>query len=277
MKSTTSRLFRLAKRLSHKNIRGFNLLQRACLPCWANQIITYPLSAAISLAVPIGRKEHCWDLQNILEYEHDLVVAFCAALSVRSSVTLFDCGADIGLFSAVVCSRGDRIARVLAFEPNPEVREIFYSNVASLPNGEAHALAISNFEGFGKLERPNYASWSDHARYLVPAPVGLPVTTIDSFKIFGGDIAIKIDVEGGELEVLQGAKETIRHASHCVLTLEAHPQVYERTGVGPSAGMEFLESIRPCRFMVAETGQWVKSTDVIIDPKRVLNVLAITT
>jgi FkbM family methyltransferase len=204
-----------------------------------------------------------------------LVATFLLVLGSFSDVTLFDCGADIGLFSSVVCSRSDRIARVLAFEPNPKIQNVFRRNIERLPNGEPHTLALSSFEGFGRLESPNYAN-GDHARYLAPADSGIPVVTVDSFNVFGGDVAIKIDVEGGELDVLRGAKKTIRHASHCILTLEAHPQVYRRTGISPAACMTFLESIRPFRFVIAETGRWVSAKDDIVDSDRVLNVLAIT-
>ncbi len=111
---------------------------------------------------------------------------------------------------------------------------------------------------------------------------GRPFTEADvrgvcgSFRVIGGDVAIKIDVEGGELDVLRGCECTIRHASHCVLTLEVHPRVYSRTGVSPAACMTFLESIRPFRFFVTETGRWVNAKDDIIDSARVLNVLAVT-
>ena len=64
---------------------------------------------------------------------------------------------------------------------------------------------------------------SDHARFLVPGDGPLEVVTIDSFGVRGGNVAIKIDVEGGELEVLKGAAETISSARKCVVTVEAQP------------------------------------------------------
>ncbi|MGA7791716.1 MAG: FkbM family methyltransferase, partial [Candidatus Acidiferrales bacterium] len=219
MKSTAPALFRFVKRLHRWNIRGSYRLLSACRPYWINNLVIYKLSSSVSLAVPIWRKEHCLDLQDIVEYEANLIEVFSSALRPLSKVTLFDCGADIGLFSAVVCSRTDRVARVLAFEPNPDIQAVFRRNIESLPNGEPHALAISNFEGFGTLETPGYDN-SEHARYLAPAQSGIRVATLDSFGVFGGDIAIKIDVEGEELGVLRGASETIRQASHCVLSLE---------------------------------------------------------
>jgi FkbM family methyltransferase len=273
--SSTPVLFRLVKLLRRGNVRGSYRLLQAFLPRWAGCVPVYLLPSNVRLAVPIGRKENCWDLRDILEYEGELIAAFCSALFPLSNVTLFDCGADIGLFSALVCSRCDRIRRVLAFEPNPNVQDVFRRNISSLPNGEPHATALGSFTGFGRLERPSYDD-SDHARYLLPADKGVTVVPLDSFRIFGEDIAIKIDVEGGELDVIRGAAETIRRASHCVLTLEAHPRVCERAHVSPNDCMAFLASIRPFRFMVAETGRLVTASEDIIDPNIPLNVLATT-
>jgi FkbM family methyltransferase len=275
MKSTTPALFRFVKLLNRWNIRGSYRLLAACRPYWVNDIVTYKLSSRVSLAVPIWRRDSCLDLQDILEYERDLIEVFSSALRSLSNVTLLDCGADIGLFSAVVCSRCACVARVLAFEPNPDIQAVFRRNIESLPKGEAHALAISSFEGFGILDTPSYDD-SEHARYLVQAQSGIPVVTLDSLGVLGGDVAIKIDVEGGELGVLHGARETIRQASHCVLSLEVHPKVCDRTGVAPSACMAFLASIRAFRFMLAETGRWVNPSDDIVDPARILNIVAIS-
>jgi FkbM family methyltransferase len=274
MASTPPRLFRLVKLLT-RTVPRTDWLLAPCCRFWSNETITYELSPSVSLAVPIGRRENCWDLRDIRDYESDLIEEFCSALAPFSRVTLVDCGADIGLFSAIACSRCACISRVVAFEPNPRINELFRRNITSLPHGEPRSLAVSSFEGFGRLERPEYDN-SDHARYLAPAAIGIPVTKVDSLRIFEGDVAIKIDVEGGEMEVLRGAAETIRRSPHCVLTLEAHPKVCSRTGLSPCDCMEFLESIRPFHFTVTETHQRVRARDFVVDPTRVLNILAVS-
>jgi FkbM family methyltransferase len=268
-------LFRLLKHLHRKKVRGSYRLLQTCRPLWASSVPIYALPSNVHVAVPIGRKENCWDIADIFDYENELINAFCEALAPLSDITLVDCGADIGVFSALVCSRCDHIGRVLAFEPNPDIQDVFRQNILSLPKGEPHALALGSFTGFGKLERPPYDD-SDHARYMVPSTQGFPLVPLDTFKVFGGDVAIKIDVEGGELEVLRGAEETIRRASACVLTLEAHPRVCERTRRRPNDGLTFLSSIRPFRFLVAETERWVEASEDIIDPSRTLNIVATT-
>ena len=176
-----------------------------------------------------------------------------------------DCGADIGIFFALVGARADRLSRVVAFEPNTEVLSVLEMNLGfmSAPS-QLVPKAVSYFEGRGRLERPRYDS-SDHARFLVPGEGPVEVTTVDAQGVRGGDVAIKIDVEGGELEVLKGATETIRAARECVVTVEAHYQVAKRVGRDPSECLKYLESIRPFRFAIAETGEPVSGAHKILD------------
>lgn len=56
------------------------------------------------------------------------------------------------------------------------------------------------------------------------------MVTIDSFGVRGGYVAIKIYVEGGELEVLKGAAETISSARKCVISVEANPESQSAPG-----------------------------------------------
>ena len=238
-------------------------------------LVLYPLSPTVNVAVPINRMENAWELQDILAYERDLIRTCCAALAPFSDVTLFDCGADIGLFTALLCSRCDRIGRVLAFEPNSRVEQVLRHNLARFPRPEVHMAAVSNFTGHGKLLAPAY-DLGDHARFLVPAEQGVPVITLDSLGLFGGNVLLKMDVEGEELRVLQGARKTICRAAHCVLTLEAHPQVCRRTGIAPSTCLVYLNSLRRFRFTIAETGKQVGPDDEILDPARVFNLVAVS-
>jgi hypothetical protein len=67
---------------------------------------------------------------------------------------------------------------------------------------------------------------------------------------------MKIDVEGLELDVIEGAEETLRRVQGFVVALEANRNVVERSGIETSDILRKLYSIRPCTFQVAEeTGQ----------------------
>jgi len=235
-------------------------------------IVDYPLGK-FAFGVPLWRNQ--LDLKDVLEHESALIQLYCSRISDLRDTILFDCGADIGIFTAGVCAHSDAITSVIALEPNPDALPILQRNMAALPfAARAVASAVADFTGSGKLESPAYDS--DYtARFLVPGDGPIDVTTLDSFERFAGNVAIKIDVEGGEMEVLRGAGETIRSSACCVIALEAHPLVVKRTGRDPVECLRFLSSIRPFRFTVSETREDLPLDRAVVRPGQtgVLNIV----
>jgi FkbM family methyltransferase len=270
---------RLAKTMTRWRIRGGDRLvgifeQLGML----NVIAQYQLGRGVSFSVPLYRPDTCWDQRDIEDYEKRLIHSFCRLLEPLFDVVLFDCGADIGTFSALVCSRTSHVSRVIAFEPNPDVAGFMKRNLSQLQiPSKAITKAVGCFMGTGRLEVPDYDK-SDHARFLVPGNGPLEVVTIDSYGVRGGDVAIKIDVEGGELEVLKGAAETIAAARKCVITVEANPRVAMRTKRDPVECLRFLQLLRPFSFLIAETQESPLTTSPIIQDgqKGIRNVIAWT-
>ncbi|MGB8474854.1 MAG: FkbM family methyltransferase [Candidatus Acidiferrum sp.] len=243
-----------------------------------NLVAQYQLGRGVSFSVPLFRADTCWDQRDVEDYERQLIHSFCRLLEPLFDVVLFDCGADIGTFSALVCSQTSRITQVIACEPNPDVGGFMKRNLSQLQiPSRAITKAVGCFKGAGRLEVPAYDS-SDHARFLVPGDGPLEVVTIDSLGVQGGDVAIKIDVEGGELEVLKGAAETISSARKCVITVEANPRVAMRTKRDPVECLRFLQSLRPFSFLIAETGETPLTSSPIIkdEQKATRNVIAWT-
>jgi len=275
----TPLLLRLAKAMTRWRIRGGHRLVRIFEQSgMLNLVVQYQLGRGVSLSVPLFRPDTCWDQRDIENYESKLINSFCRLLEPLSDVALFDCGADIGTFSALVCSHTSRVARVVAFEPNPDVAAFMKRNLSQLQvSSQAITKAVGCRRGAGRLEVPDYDD-SDHARFLVPGEGPLEVVTIDSFGVRGGDVAIKIDVEGGELEVLKGAAETILSARKCVITVEANPRVALRTKRDPVECLRFLESLRIFRYVIAETSESpLTSSPIIKDGQKACrNVIAWT-
>jgi FkbM family methyltransferase len=272
-------LLRLARTMTRWRIRGGDRLVGIFGKLGIlNVVAQYQLGRGVNFSVPLFRPDTCWDRRDIEDYEKGLIRSFCHLLEPLSDVVLFDCGADIGTFSALVCSRTTRVTHVIAFEPNPDVAGFMKRNLAQLPvSSEAITKAVGSFQGTGRLEIPAYDN-SDHARFLVPGDGPLEVVTIDSLGMRGGDVAIKIDVEGGELEVLEGAAKTIASARKCVVTVEANPRVVMRTKRDPVECLRFLQSLRPFGFLIAETEESPLPSSPIIKAgqKATRNVIAWT-
>jgi FkbM family methyltransferase len=244
--------FRIARWMRRSKIKGGGALMRYLERSGGlNVLARYDLDK-VSINVPLWKLQ--WDFVDVANYEQQLMDEFAAAVSPLHDVTLFDCGADIGTFSTLLCARSSRIARIVAFEPNDEVQDYLKANLAGLPvKSDLLAKAVGSREGRGQLACPSYNP-TDHARFLVPGEGPIEITTIDSVGIRGGDIAIKIDLEGGEMEALKGASATIKAARECVIALEANPDVVKRTGQDPGECLRFLQSLRPFNFKIAETG-----------------------
>ena len=197
------------------------------------------------------------DAIDVRGYESALVTRLSAALAAMGGpVLLFDCGADFGLVTLKLVAHCAAIERVVAFEPNAEMFPTLVENLARLPiRAEAVLAAVGDAPGRGELRYPDHDPDSDVSRYVVPvATGGIPITTIDMFAPeAGGCIALKCDVEGGELAVVRGARETLRRARRFVVALEAHALHIARTGIDSVAIVRELRDIRPCTVTVAET------------------------
>lgn len=265
-------LFQLAKSMSRHNIRGGDFLMRQLAAFGLlHRTAQYDLGG-VKFSVPLHKLR--WDMKDVLNYEARLIGAFRQAIAPLEKATLIDCEADIGTFS-VLASLNSKIGRIIALEPNADVTDILRDNLSRLPlESEVIGKAVSNFVGRGCLETPSYDAFY-HARFLQPGDGPISVTRIDALNI-RGDIAIKIDIEGGELEALQGAKETIVAARRCVIAFEAHPMVSRRIGRDPIECLRFLASLRPFRFLIPETGTSPPLSEPLLRPGQleVWNVIA---
>lgn len=217
------------------------------------KVARFSLTNKYSIFVPLYRGER-WDRQDLLSYETSLLDQLASiANSFPGNVTIIDCGADIGLVSVALADRLDNLVQIVAFEPNDEAFAVLAKNLSSLPiSSQPYNFGVSDFSGLGALETPAYDA-SHHARYVVQVERdGFPVTTIDALSIEVEFLLLKIDVEGGELAVIKGAADTIRSSKAAVISVEAHPMVFSRTGIDPILFLRELQSIRPFRFTIAE-------------------------
>jgi len=111
-----------------------------------------------------------------------------------------DVGAHIGTW-AVRATRSFRA--VVAFEPNVEANRILRTTVKmnGLNNISVYGVALSNISSERIVSTRN---WMPRKR----AEFRVPVRTLDSFKL--RPTLLKIDTEGDEFPVLQGAIETLK-------------------------------------------------------------------
>lgn len=147
---------------------------------------------------------------------------------VRANTTVFDVGANIGLMAAPVL-RHCPDCRVISFEPSPNVLPSLRRTIAGSPFGSRWQLiekAVSSKEGVAKFViSPQAESLFDGFRNTHRASrsstVTVPVTTLDAtWQALGRPAVsvIKCDVEGADLDVLEGARSCLVATGTAILT-----------------------------------------------------------
>jgi FkbM family methyltransferase len=165
--------------------------------------LTYPIILPNADTDYIQKKLH----SERVPYELDMLKDMQRRLSKGDSV--LDIGANIGnhtLFLAVVAQ-----CKVTAFEPNealygPLLKSIELNRLANRVRVRPVALGKVKGEGhFAKLVPENMGAQS-----ITVGMGGIPIAPLDSFKFPQPIKAIKIDVEGMELDVLEGGIHRIK-------------------------------------------------------------------
>src|SRR5436305_3172243 len=142
--------FRLAMTLIRRQIRGgYRLVDTARRLGWLNVVVPYTVGKGPALDVPLYRPENFMSDREALDYEAPAIALLAEEIGRRPApVTLVDCGADIGLVSALLLDRCPNVTRVIAFEPNLEAFPILKGNIERLsPAGECHATALTDVAG----------------------------------------------------------------------------------------------------------------------------------
>jgi len=182
---------------------------------------------------------------------------------VAEDSVCIDVGANIGLYTlgfSVLAPRG----RVCAVEPSPQTYRWLTRNVEAneVSNVECFQSALGDREGWIDLhDVPFFTAGSftaEEGSYLGTEALGsilvkVPCTTLDAFvarhSVSRVDV-VKIDVEGAELAVLEGAGTTLtRHRPIVVLEFNSFGFTLHR-GVLPQVALTRIQEIFPHVFVV---------------------------
>lgn len=149
---------------------------------------------------------------------------------VVSGMTAIDVGANVGLYSVALGHAVGPQGRVLAIEPLPENVDRLRDNLGrnGLVNVRVYHCAVADVEGELALrlaDDPAYASIGEVGESRATGEViRVRVMTLDEIWRSAGAppvVAIKLDIEGGEMTALGGARELLV-TSHPLILIEAH-------------------------------------------------------
>jgi FkbM family methyltransferase len=156
----------------------------------------------------------------------DCVVVLAVALECTDlRRTAVDVGANIGGFTVAMARD---FARVVAFEPYPKTASELRERVAEYPNVEVHECALSDRSGrcalVGTKPRQIYIAAGD----------GCAMQTLDHYRLDDVDV-LKVDAEGHDEAVIEGAAETIERCSPVIIVECDRAIMHERRGSSPDA------------------------------------------
>lgn len=202
-----------------------------------------------------------------------------------AGMTFIDVGANQGFYALLAAKKVGREGRVIAFEPAPRERERLERNLRL--NGHRNVRVEPWALGDAAANAPLYVCLGaegaltslrppTHDTPLRQVVLDVPITTLDAYAsshTLPRVDMIKLDIEGGELAALRGARATIEtHRPIIVAEIEAkrtHPW-----GHTPADVFAFLSSLGYDLFEPCEAGLTPlverpgRSRDIVAIPRR---------
>ena len=179
------------------------------------------------------------------ESDWEAHVAEALAPSFRPGATFVDVGANVGYHTFMAAALVGPAGSVMAFEPNSENCRLL--QLSKLENGAENVVilpfALDRTDGIRYLSSHlgTNAGLIPDARDDLLAGRGTPIyaTTLDSLAPARIDV-LKVDVEGAEFRVLDGARETLRRDKP-LLVMEFSCEMVRRVSeVDPAEALQEL-------------------------------------
>lgn len=167
----------------------------------------------------------------------------CLEILLADGDVFVDVGAHIGYVTAIAAQRVGSQGRVFSFEPDPLLHERLARNVARQPWVQTFHCAIWKETGTQTFERSSSegeSGWGTltSVRDLKKGEhIDVHSTSLDDWanrSAVDRIKAIKIDAEGSELNILEGARETIGRLCP-VIIMELNDTVLRQAGASASA------------------------------------------
>ncbi len=189
------------------------------------------------------RETMCFSYFFYGELPHERATTRLLSTYLSSGGSLVDIGANVGYFTCLASRIVGPSGAVKSFEPSPQALPLLHRNVLDLENVEVRAIALGSELGQADF----YIKSSGDTSSLEPEPgsrkICVEMSTLDyELRAVPSVDLIKIDVEGFEIEVLRGAKQTL--LSHrCPVYFEIIPDYLKRKKIDLGEFHAFLRNI----------------------------------
>jgi FkbM family methyltransferase len=215
------------------------LLERTGL----SPLFTIPLDGYRLRFYPTNLSANLWIDADARVHGLDLFKDYC-----KPGDMTIDVGANVGEVSIILSQRAGTTGRVFAFEPNPRIYHCLLANLAlnRCSNVTTANLAVAAASGVIRMSNDKH---DDMNRIVDHGAIEVACTTLDAHVPPASIAFLKIDVEGSELRVLEGAARTLGRTAcvNCEMG-EAH---YRRYGYGMADLIGFLHRAGFATYVVA--------------------------
>jgi FkbM family methyltransferase len=206
-------------------------LPRAAVDAWRGEAVR---CADCTLTVPGSRRIRLSVVAGNMRI-HRLLKRF-----VRPGATVIDVGANIGYNTVHAAHLAGATGRVVAVEPAPDNLEVLRHNLAAAqlanvivaPVAAGRAAGIRELFVRGSISAVN-SFFPESCYAQVTQVLRVPVVRLDDLVDGAADV-VKIDVEGAELDVLEGMPRLLG-SSRPALIVEWHPLLQQLGGYEPDA------------------------------------------
>lgn len=165
---------------------------------------------------------------------------------IRPGMTVVDVGANIGIYTRFFSGLAAASGRVHAFEPAPSNYKRLQENAEHFANVSLNQAAVGDRSGTIRLFVSDELN-VDHRTFDSGdgrSGIDVPVVSLDEYFTAGQRVdLIKIDVQGYELSVLQGAKRVLAENHDIKVLMEFWPYGLAKAAVAPARVIELINSL----------------------------------
>jgi FkbM family methyltransferase len=207
-------------------MRFLRSLRERAHPVGSDDLRIVELKSGLRFKINLGDRLGCDFYYGYYQEQFDSLLWLSL---IEAGDIVFDIGANFGYYAiSASAAMGDK-GFVYAFEPNREVYELLRENITlnDFENSiKCYLNCIGNADGmtdFFVTEESSFSGMGATGRSNLVAQIDVPIARLDTF-VKEHNIphvsALKIDVEGYEFAVLEGAIDTIKSNDDLVIMME---------------------------------------------------------
>ena len=198
---------------------------------WGGKVISIETVLG-KMTVPIdSANDHLFFFGEISNEKYE--IEFIKKFSSLSKL-MVDVGAHVGFYSLLMHQEMGNTKLIYAFEPDPRTFPFLYQNTQNKKGIFIYNVGISNVEGDIPFYCSEVTSFSSSAR-KVGSAISVSATTLDSFftklNLLDSLDFLKIDVEGGELAVIQGSQKILSSSNPPCCMVEICDSINKDLGI----------------------------------------------